>query len=160
MMASEPTQLGVVRRLRPRVFILNDRFEIALQDSADPFVMSAHDTVYERDAVPAPLIVDGTTYDVRVIEMQGSDPNLRFAVLFDHRRTRDPLARAALRYRLTERECDVLERIVEGHSNREIARELYIAEATLQDHIHNLCVKIGARRRGDLLANVFEATDV
>ena len=48
---------------------------------------------------------------------------------------------------LTQREFDVLEQIVRGLSNKEIAAELEISEATVKTHINNLLSKLGVTNR-------------
>jgi two-component system NarL family response regulator len=48
---------------------------------------------------------------------------------------------------LTARELDVLERIVAGRSNKEIASDLTISEATVKTHINSLLGKLGVGDR-------------
>ena len=48
---------------------------------------------------------------------------------------------------LTPRESDVLEQIVQGKSNKEIATELEISEATVKTHINSLLSKLGVTDR-------------
>jgi DNA-binding NarL/FixJ family response regulator len=48
---------------------------------------------------------------------------------------------------LTPRESDVLRLIAEGKSNREIARALYVSEATVKTHINRIFAKTGSRDR-------------
>jgi DNA-binding NarL/FixJ family response regulator len=48
---------------------------------------------------------------------------------------------------LTPREADVLEQIVQGKSNKEIATELDISEATVKTHINSLLGKLGVTDR-------------
>jgi DNA-binding NarL/FixJ family response regulator len=48
---------------------------------------------------------------------------------------------------LTPRESDVLEQIVQGKSNKEIATELDISEATVKTHINSLLGKLGVSDR-------------
>jgi len=48
---------------------------------------------------------------------------------------------------LTPREFDVLEQIVHGKSNKEIATELEISEATVKTHINSLLGKLGVTDR-------------
>jgi DNA-binding NarL/FixJ family response regulator len=44
---------------------------------------------------------------------------------------------------LTARELSVLERIVAGRANKEIAADLFISEATVKTHVNNLLSKLG-----------------
>ncbi|MGH3349833.1 MAG: response regulator [Nocardioides sp.] len=48
---------------------------------------------------------------------------------------------------LTEREDEVLKLIAEGHSSREIARELTISYKTVERHRENILAKLGLRDR-------------
>ncbi|GAA1923042.1 response regulator transcription factor [Microbacterium aoyamense] len=48
---------------------------------------------------------------------------------------------------LTEREGEVLVLVAQAMSNAEIARELYIGEATVKTHVSNVLQKLGARDR-------------
>jgi len=48
---------------------------------------------------------------------------------------------------LTPREFDVLEQIVHGKSNKEIATELEVSEATVKTHINSLLGKLGVTDR-------------
>ncbi len=53
-----------------------------------------------------------------------------------------PAGQAPLCDDLTEREREVLTLIGEGHSNKEIAQELYISEKTVKNHISNIFSKL------------------
>ena len=48
---------------------------------------------------------------------------------------------------LTDRERDVLHGICQGLSNKEIARDHDLHEATIKLHAQTLCRKLGARNR-------------
>jgi len=48
---------------------------------------------------------------------------------------------------LTSRELEVLKQIVDGKSNKEIANELSISEATVKSHINNILSKLGVSDR-------------
>ena len=48
---------------------------------------------------------------------------------------------------LTTRELEVLKRIVAGRSNKEIASDLHISEATVKTHINSLLSKLGVNDR-------------
>ena len=48
---------------------------------------------------------------------------------------------------LTERETEVLRLIVQGQSNKEIARDLQIAEDTVKTHVKHILAKLGVQSR-------------
>jgi two-component system nitrate/nitrite response regulator NarL len=48
---------------------------------------------------------------------------------------------------LSPQEQKVLEYLVDGRSNKEIAREMDLTEVTIKSHMRSLCAKIGARNR-------------
>ena len=50
-------------------------------------------------------------------------------------------------WRLTERERHVAELLVEGLTNRRIARQLDIAERTVKNHLHSIFHKLGVQDR-------------
>jgi DNA-binding NarL/FixJ family response regulator len=50
---------------------------------------------------------------------------------------------------LTERELEILRLIALGLSNKEIAARLYIALATVKNHVHNVLDKLEVRTRAD-----------
>ena len=52
---------------------------------------------------------------------------------------------------LTPRESDVLRLIAEGKSNREIARVLFVSEATVKTHVNRIFAKTGSRDRSQAI---------
>jgi len=56
---------------------------------------------------------------------------------------------------LTQREAEVLILIAGGRSNAEIARELFISEATVKTHINNLFAKAGLRDRAQAVTYAY-----
>lgn len=48
---------------------------------------------------------------------------------------------------ISEREYQVLQKIAEGLSNKEIADSLFLSESTIKTHVSNLLVKLDAKRR-------------
>ncbi|KAB7744006.1 response regulator [Nostocoides sp. F2B08] len=58
---------------------------------------------------------------------------------------------------LTEREREVLVGLARGMSNAEIARELYLGEATIKTHVSNCLAKVGVRDRVHAVIWAYEA---
>jgi len=54
---------------------------------------------------------------------------------------------------LTPRELEILQRVIQGKTNRAIANEMYITERTVEFHLDHIYTKIGVRTR--LLAGVW-----
>jgi DNA-binding NarL/FixJ family response regulator len=53
---------------------------------------------------------------------------------------------------LTRKEREVLARLADGLSNREIAEALYITPATVKTHLAHIYMKLGATNRQEALA--------
>jgi DNA-binding NarL/FixJ family response regulator len=49
--------------------------------------------------------------------------------------------------RLTDREMEVLKLVAKGHNNRDIAKELFISENTVKNHIRNILEKLHLHSR-------------
>lgn len=58
------------------------------------------------------------------------------------------------KYGVTEREKELIVKVMQGKSNADIARELFISLATVKTHLHNIYRKLGVDSRYDLLAKV------
>jgi DNA-binding NarL/FixJ family response regulator len=58
---------------------------------------------------------------------------------------------------LTERETDILERMAAGLDNEAIALRLGISVKTVQNHVSNVLLKLGARHRGEAIARARDA---
>jgi DNA-binding NarL/FixJ family response regulator len=56
---------------------------------------------------------------------------------------------------LTPREAEVLRLIAAGQSNREIARSLFVSEATVKTHVNRIFAKTGSRDRGQAIHYAF-----
>ena len=51
------------------------------------------------------------------------------------------------RLEISKREYEVLQLISKGHSNKEIAEQLFLTESTIKTHVSSLLVKLNAKRR-------------
>jgi DNA-binding NarL/FixJ family response regulator len=53
---------------------------------------------------------------------------------------------------LTERELEVLQLLVQGASDKDVARKLLIATGTVKTHVRSILTKLGAARRAEAVA--------
>ena len=58
---------------------------------------------------------------------------------------------------LTDREREVLLLIARGHSNDEIAAQLFISPHTAKSHVKNTMLKLGAHDRAQLVIAAYES---
>lgn len=68
-----------------------------------------------------------------------------------------PIDRAAIyasAHGFTERETQILDRLLVGTDSRELARDLYVSEYTLQDHLKGIFAKTSTRSRRQLIGQV------
>ena len=61
---------------------------------------------------------------------------------------------------LTGREQEVLEKILSGKSNREIAATLYITESTVKTHVRNIYSKYAVHSRAELISRLLKGEDL
>jgi len=68
-----------------------------------------------------------------------------FSLVVEHALAKGKVPTGAIR--MTKREREVIALIAEGHSNKEIARELHIATYTVKSHVHNILEKLALHSR-------------
>ncbi len=74
-----------------------------------------------------------------------------FVVLLEPFTTSKTIEKSLARSGLTVRQQTVVSKLVQGFSNREIARELLISEQTVKDHLHDIFEKLRVRNRCELV---------
>ncbi|MGR7023477.1 response regulator [Geodermatophilus sp. URMC 62] len=140
--------IGATRRLRveqPGVRVLA---LTTFDDDEDVFAaLRAGAVGYLLKDVSADRLVEAVTAAARgesVLQPSVAAKVLaRFAQLDDAPRSRpQPLV-----VPLSGRELDVLRLLADGHSNREIAAALFLAEGTVKNHVTTVLGKLGARDR-------------
>jgi two-component system, NarL family, response regulator LiaR len=57
---------------------------------------------------------------------------------------------------LSKRELEVLKEITMGHTNKEIARKLFVSENTIKTHINNIYLKLEVNRRTQAVSRARE----
>jgi DNA-binding CsgD family transcriptional regulator len=80
----------------------------------------------------------------------------RLGATLDVRVVQDLTAPRRLPGGLTEREAEVLRLVAAGHTNRQIAGELYLSEKTVARHLSNIFTKTGVTSRAAATAYAFE----
>lgn len=56
-----------------------------------------------------------------------------------------------LKYGVSKREQEIIRLILQGKSNREIERELFISQSTVKNHAYNIFQKTGVKSRYELI---------
>jgi DNA-binding CsgD family transcriptional regulator len=67
------------------------------------------------------------------------------------------LQKAFQRYKLSKREAEVVNLLILGHKNKEMAEKLCVCVYTIEDHIKNIMKKMGVSNRTSILAKLLEA---
>lgn len=56
--------------------------------------------------------------------------------------------------KFTGKEGEIIKLVIEGMSNKQIAKRLFIAERTVKTHIGHIFAKVGIKHRADLTSEV------
>lgn len=76
------------------------------------------------------------------------------AALRDDETTRLDVKRTFEKYNISGREEEIIEAIIRGKSNREIADQLYLSFHTVKNHVYNIYRKFNVRSRSQLIHKV------
>ncbi|RST12176.1 response regulator transcription factor [Streptomyces sp. WAC05374] len=112
-------------------------------------------TTYDTDADVTRAIGAGATGYL----LKAERPEELFAAIHAAAEGRRALSRVVPRDRapaLTHRELDILGQLARGLSNREIARALFISEATVKTHLGRVYAKLGVDTRAGAVAKAKE----
>ncbi len=129
-------------------FDLDEYVHEALRAGASGFLL--------KDTLPVDLL-----NAVRVVADGDAliSPKITRRLIEEFARRPEPAAAAAAVAslgQLTDREREVLELVAKGHSNAEIAAELFVSHATVKTHVSRLLMKLDARDRAQLVMIAYE----
>lgn len=61
---------------------------------------------------------------------------------------------------LTKREREIFSKLIENKSTKEIARELFISEKTVRNHISNVMQKLGVNGRASAVVELIRLGEI
>lgn len=162
--------IALAAKLAPDVVLM----DLQLGEGMDGVEATRHITSPSTTPAPTPHVLVLTTYDTdaditRAIEagatgylLKAERPEELFAAIHAAAQGRTTLSppvasRVMARMRkpqptLTERELDILAQLSHGLGNREIARALFISEATVKTHLGRIYDKLGVDTRAGAVA--------
>ena len=144
---TEDPSLGETRVVILTTFDLDEYVHEALRAGASGFLL--------KDTLPIDLL-----NAVRVVAAGDAliSPKITRRLIEEFASRPQPGATApdAVLEQLTDREREVLETVARGHSNAEIAAELFVSHATVKTHISRLLMKLDARDRAQLVMIAYE----
>ena len=93
--------------------------------------------------------IDEVAHAVRLVADGQSliSPAMAVKLLDEFKQLTKPGRSAVVAPRLTDRELEVLRLVARGKSNREIARDLFISENTVKNHVRNILEKLQLHSR-------------
>ncbi|AKG42114.1 response regulator transcription factor [Streptomyces sp. JH002] len=168
--ADGPTGVELARRLTPDVVLMDLRMPggggvAAIRElgrrglSSKVLVLTTYDT--DSDTLPAIeagatgyLLKDTPREDLFAAVRAAAEGRTVLSPAVATRlvsRVREPVGEA-----LSVRERQVLGLVAKGGSNREIAAELFISEATVKTHLAHLYTKLGVKDRAAAVATAYE----
>jgi DNA-binding NarL/FixJ family response regulator len=127
-------------------FDLNEYVYEALRAGASGFLL--------KDAPAAQLVTA-----IRVVADGEAllAPSITRRLIADFAQRPSPSTRPAAMEELTERELEVLRLIARGLSNAEIAKELFVGDATVKTHVARILMKLELRDRVQAVVAAYES---
>ena len=120
---------------------------------------SCPDSVYLKKVVT----IGASSFLIRafIVSDKNKGSSTHFLLLIEKSaaRSRIDVERARVHYHLSLREFQVVQLLVGGLTNKEIANQLKIAEPTVKDHMHKITGKVGASTRCGIVSQVLSLAD-
>lgn len=118
-----------------------------LMENVEEFDTLRKETIVLSVGPCAPVLQMG----YKVLDLSRSEQEIVRDILLMHEgRYQSPRMDSSILDRLSEREKEVLELMVKGQINKQIAQSLCISTATAIFHRNNICQKLGTRSLGKL----------
>lgn len=95
----------------------------------------------------------------RILEKGAGLENYRlYMISIDELNARETIDQDILKikYRLTERELDIIRHLFKGLRNAEIAQRLFVSEITIKKHIQHIFTKVGVKNRTTLIHRILD----
>src|SRR3982751_4877343 len=113
----------------------SDLYE-AVKSGANGYLLK--DSSIEEVAQAVRVVADGQSL---------ISPSMAVKLIDEFKQMSQPDRSAVPGFRLTERELEVLRLVAKGMNNREIAKQLFISENTVKNHVRNLLEKLQLHSR-------------
>jgi two-component system NarL family response regulator len=93
--------------------------------------------------------IEGVAQAIRVVNEGQSliSPSMAVKLIDEFKQMSKPEREQGPALRLTERELEVLRLVAKGLNNREVAKELFISENTVKNHVRNILEKLQLHSR-------------
>jgi DNA-binding CsgD family transcriptional regulator len=154
--------IGISKRREPPRFLICDASMQVLTATPGVEAIFSEASIEQLKPMCRQSQVSGTTvfhpYDDETVLRIVPLSNRLFgcvAIFVDTYSHRGSIIAAAETYGLTKRETTVLQMIISGKSNTEIAQELFISDGTVGDHVKSLMRKSRASKRIELIAKIY-----
>ncbi|MBV8639233.1 MAG: hypothetical protein JO322_14235 [Candidatus Eremiobacteraeota bacterium] len=169
----------IAQRARPQILLLDFEYRVALAEwdtGFEIFRKLGLETRYATHLLPElesavriivdalrrnPLADSSITFNESLVirvNLLGGDTHY-VALYVEPSRRREDLTSAAKRFRLTQRQIEVLGFVLRGASAKQIAETLCISETTVGDYFKQLISRTNARNRADMVARVLNWND-
>lgn len=132
---------------------------LVFSGSADPALARKVLELGAAGFVPKTVSRRSIANAIRVV-LDGEKYIHQFALESDLPRAQDPAqndAPESRAFQISDREQEIVNCLVEGRSNKDIARRLDLQEMTVKTHLRNIYRKLGAQNRADAVARVLRA---
>jgi len=169
--------VGIVRKIRPQVVLMDIRMPnlsgleatrlITRETDSQVLILTTYDLdEYVFDALrsgasgfllkdsPPDALLAGIETVARGDALLAPSITRRLIAEFV---ARPPAAEARRLPELSPRETEVLTHLARGQSNREIAEQLFLGEATVKTHVGSILMKLGCRDRVQAVVMAYEA---